>query len=193
MTDKNNNRQPENYESKIKKNSFPGLLGVFEEHLRNRNKKETENADEFSTINITSSSVIPQKENTSINKVSEQEIDTLLKQTPTKYESNFQKKDEKSTKVEETVSQHRYQDTHPITEKNASHEDVKIGYDPINTSSNIDSKRSVVPSTQPNIKPDLTSQPYSQKGISDDEVMKHITKHRKEKAQKVDTEDIASD
>ncbi len=193
MTDKKDNEQPENYENKIKKNSFPGLLGVFEERLKNRNKQDTENSDEFSTINITSSSIIKQKENTSIDKVSEEEIDSLLKQTPTKYESNFQENDEKSLNVEEIVSQHRYEDNHPVIEKNASVEDVKIGYDPINSSNNIETTKSTTPISQPPSASDLTSQPYSQKGISDDDVMKHITKHRKEKAQKVDAEDIISD
>jgi|TARA_B100001093_G_C26508561_1_gene876533 hypothetical protein len=193
MTDKKDSEPPENYENKIKKNSFPGLLGVFEERLKNRNKEDTENSDEFSTINITSSSIIKQKENTSIDKVSEEEIDSLLKQTPTKYESNFQENDEKPINVEETVSKYRYEDNHPVIEKSASSDDVKIGYDPINSSNNIESKRSTTPVSHPPSAPDLTSQPYSQKGISDDDVMKHITKHRKEKAQQVDAEDIISD
>ena len=145
-------------------------MGIFEDRLKNRNNEDTENSDEFSTINITSSSIIKQKESTSINKVSEEEIDSLLKQTPIKYESNFQENDEKSINVEETVSQHRYEDNHPVIEKNASSEDVKIGYDPINSSNNIESKRSTTPISQSPTPPDLTSQPYSQKGISDDDV-----------------------
>ena len=189
MTDKQNSQdQKENYEEKIKKNSFPGLLGVFEERLRNRNKNlDEENSEEFPSVNITSASINSSVSGVPSEKVTDDQINSLLSKTPVKYESNFSESASKNTIVEETVSKHKYEDSHPTINNVATTEDTKVGYDPVNTKLK---NESFEPSVNQNNPPsvDLSSTPYTQRGISDDEVMKHIMKHRKEKAQQVKPE-----
>ena len=188
MTDNNSskeNKEPDSsYEEKLKKSKLPGLLGVFEEKLKNRKQTESDDST-FETINFTSASSlgINTTENSMSSEVSSSEIDGLLKKSPNRYESSFEKNDEykKNAKVETEISkQVRYEDLNPVTEKYASYDDVKTGYNPVNKSANV-STNTNMPITNTSPIDSLNQTPYSQRQISEDEVMKHIMKHRSEK------------
>ena len=179
------------YEERLKNSKFPGLLGVFEERLKNRNS-ESEDED-FATINLTSKDIIgPGSSATEVEKVSAEDIDGLLKTKPTRYEADFiESSSKESTRVEETVvSQTRYEDAHPTTDNRANQDDVKIGYTPVNPTGINNSPHppmETTPSTE------LSPVPYSQREISDDEVIKHVMEHRKKKASPVDPDATDTD
>ena len=189
---KNNKSEPtekseQTYEERVKNSKFPGLLGVFEERLRNRSSEENED-EEFPTINLTSQNITNAASLTTDEKVSEEQIDGLLKKSPVKYETSFNESaSKKDTRVEEIIaSQPRYEDSNPTTENYAKAEDTQIGYSPNNpTISNTS-----LPTDSPT---DLGPTPYSQREISDDEVMKHIIEHRKKKANTVESEPTSTD
>jgi len=190
--DSNNKSEPsinseETYEERVKTSKFPGLLGVFEDRLKNRTSESESEDGQFPTINLTSQNITNATNLGADEKVSEEQIDVLLKKVPTKYETSFTGHSSKNdARVEELIaSQPRYEDLNPTTENRASADDTKVGYTP-----NIPSINNNTPTDTPT---ELGPTPYSQREISDDEVMKHVMEHRKKQANTVESESTSTD
>ena len=200
--------EQETYEKKMETRKISGLLSMFENQLRQQQEKEKnqEHSDEeFRTVELTTSEVIPTAEG-SVEKVTEEEIDSLIKfskpqknpttePTPTvdhtvysqrRYDETTQPvnnvasiEDTKAYKISKDDVP-RYTDTHPVVENTPHATDSQVGLPPINKTTKDTSPTSNVISTD-------TYHESTDENVSPD-VMRHIEEHRKKRRQGTDTD-----
>jgi len=154
------------YETTFENPGLTGLLAAFQEKLKNRDPEKADSG-EFETVNLTSHSVInttPQA--APQNEVSEEQIDSLLKNTPSEVS--------KELEVEETRAKLRYESTHPTIDNRPSIHDI------------------TGPTSPPT--PNTSQQPYSQgQQITDDEVARQLAIHNQKKAERQAQEALESE
>lgn len=114
------------YEESFVKKPVTGLLSVFENHLRsqiqNNQQHEDSSDEEFRTVNVSSSEVIPTQNTTE--KVTEEEIESLIKVTD---KTNVSTDTKKNITVDNQVySQKKYGDIHGVVDNVASATDMAI-------------------------------------------------------------------
>lgn len=197
--------ETDTYEAGFEKSKVSGLLSVFENHLRQQLKKEKETDDEksnseFRTIDLTETESVPAAD-TSIEKVTPEEIDSLIKFTKKPKVT----KTSETTTVDNTVySQRRYDDTLEPVDNVASIDDLKISKNPTddtprytdshptveNFATGTDVQKGLPPinktikgkPTTSEVVPTNTTQPSTSDSVSP-EVLRHIEAHRKKKEQ----------
>ena len=118
--------QKSKYEESFVKKPVTGLLSVFENHLRNQiqnNQQHEDSSDEeFRTVNVSSSEVIPTQNTTE--KVTEEEIESLIKVTD---KTNVSTDTKKNITVDNQVyTQKKYGDIHGVVDNVASATDMGI-------------------------------------------------------------------
>ena len=118
--------QKNKYEEAFVKKPVTGLLSVFENHLRgqiqNNQPNEDSSDEEFRTVNVSSSEVIPTQNTTE--KVTEEEIESLIKVTD---KTNVTTDTKKNITVDNQVyTQKKYGDIHGVVENVATAGDMAI-------------------------------------------------------------------
>jgi hypothetical protein len=200
--------ESETYEKSFEKRQVSGLLSVFENHLRQQLKKEKEETDkqaeqsdaEFRTVELNMSEVAPTPD-TSIEKVTPEEIDSLIKfskkptivkkpetttvdntvYTQRRYDDTIEPVDNIASiddpKISKTPTDTtpRYTDSHPTVDNSAGVDDVLRGLPPINKTIKGTSPTSEVVATN-------TTHHNADDNVSP-EVLQHIEAHRKKKEQ----------
>lgn len=153
------------YEDGVEKTIKHGLLALFEKKLINRIKQTEETSDEeFETIEITPDVVMPAPAGPPA-EVSEEDIDKLLNKGADKYGDNFETL---NTSVEQTISSvQRYDSVHQAPENTVT-QTGSTDNPPITDRQGTQIAHQ-----------DAT--PYSQRGINEDEVARHIATHREQK------------
>jgi len=203
-----NEPETETYEKRLEKQQVSGLLSVFENHLRQQLKKEKEEVDklaeqsdvEFRTVELNVSEVAPAPD-TSIEKVTPEEIDSLIKfskkpttikkqetttvdntvYTQRRYDDTLESVDNiasiDDTKISKTPTDTtpRYTDSHPLVDNSATPADVLTGLPPINKTI-----KGTTPTTD--VVATNTTHHNTDDNVSP-EVLQHIEAHRKKKEQ----------
>ena len=118
--------QKSKYEESFAKKPVTGLLSVFENHLRSQIQNNQHNGDssdeEFRTVNVSSSEVVPTQNTTE--KVTEEEIESLIKVTD---KTNVSTDTKKNITVDNQVyTQKKYGDIHGVVENVATAADMAI-------------------------------------------------------------------
>lgn len=157
------------YETTFDNPGLTGLLAAFQNKLKNRDPEKAESG-EFETVNLTSHSAIPNQPQPT-QEVSEEQVDSLLKQKPSNISEELE--------VEQTVSKLRYEDGHPTIDNRPSVHDIV-------SSSSSDSPHS------PQINTPQSG--YSQgQQITDDEVARQLSIRNQKRAEKNAQEEIESE
>jgi len=118
--------QKNKYEESFVKKPVTGLLSVFENHLRgqiqNNQPNEDSSDEEFRTVNVSSSEVIPTQNTTE--KVTEEEIESLIKVTDKTKVTTDTKKN--ITVDNQVYTQKKYGEIHGVVDNVASVDDIGI-------------------------------------------------------------------
>lgn len=118
-------KEKDKYEDSFDKKPVVGLLSVFENHLRNQIKSNLENEtdEEFRTVDLTTTETVTSDK--IVEKVSEEEINSLLKITD-KNSIKSNKKNSDLSITDEVYSQKRYDEQHEVQNKVAEASDLNI-------------------------------------------------------------------